>query len=186
MPGIYIKKDYIIFYGNTAGYIGNGRAVADPMFYCGELNEFLTVKQGLSVEWISGVYDRLANGRQELGEQLILKSCRIHQLKPEVDPMIKFIGYDELLKGGFGEPDLKNYQVAYDGQIETNNLDAIFEKFNLHRPPDFTGHSLSMSDVIELYDGDGSEFHYIDRFGFKQIDFHDYQQEQKGGQTMSI
>ncbi|OLN31392.1 YodL domain-containing protein [Desulfosporosinus metallidurans] len=186
MPGIFIKKDRIIFYGNTAGYIDDGKAVVDPMFHCGELNDFLTAKQGLSVEWINGVYDRLANGQQDFDEQPILKSCRIYQLKPEVDPMIKFIGYDELLQGGFEKPDPENYQVVYDGQLETNDLDAIFEKFNLRHPPDFQGHSLSMSDVIELYDKNGSEFHYVDRFGFQQIDFNESQQEQQGGQSMNL
>jgi hypothetical protein len=28
-----------------------------------------------------------------------------------------------------------------------------------------------MSDVVELYDDNGSEFYYVDRFGFKEIDF---------------
>jgi hypothetical protein len=28
-----------------------------------------------------------------------------------------------------------------------------------------------MSDVVELYDENGSEFHYVDRFGFKEIGF---------------
>lgn len=136
MPGVYIKKDRIIFYGNTVGYIDGGKAVVDPMFHCGELNDFLKGKQGLDVEWVNGVYNRLANSKIEFGEQPSLQSCRIYQLKPEVDPMAKFIGYDELIQRGFGKPDLENYQVVYDGQIETNNLDAIFEKFNLHHPPE--------------------------------------------------
>lgn len=186
MSGIFIKKDCIIFYGNTAGYIDDGKAVVDPMFQCGELNDFLKEKQGLSVEWVNGVYDQLINGRQDFGEQPIVRSCRIYQLKAEVDPLIKFIGYNELLSGGFGKPDPENYQIVYDGQIETNDLDAIFEKFNLHHPPDFKGHSLSMSDVIELYNKDGSEFHYVDRFGFKQIDFYEFQQEQQKDQSMNL
>lgn len=28
-----------------------------------------------------------------------------------------------------------------------------------------------MSDVLELYDEDGSTFHYVDRFGFQKVDF---------------
>jgi len=186
MSGIHIKKDRIIFYGNTAGYIDGSKSVVDPMFHCGELNDFLTVKQGLTVEWVNGVYDRLANGKLDLDEQINLKRCRIYQLKPEVDPMIKFIGYDELTKGDFRKPDLGNYRVVYDGEIETNDLDAIFEKFNLHHPPDFLGYSLSISDVIELYDKDGSEFHYIDHFGFKQIDFYEIEQRQQRDQSMNL
>jgi hypothetical protein len=60
---------------------------------------------------------------------------------------------------------------VYDGQIETNDLEAIWTKFNTRLPPGYTGHSLSMSDVIELYDHTGSEYHYVDRFGFKEIGF---------------
>lgn len=179
MNGISIKKDRIIFYGNTAGYIDGGKAVVDPMFHCGEMNDFLTAKKGLTVEWVNGVYDRLANGKPDMeGNTAMLKACRIHQLKPEVDVMMKFIGYDELLDR-FGQPNPDNYQVVYDGQIETNDLDAIYEKFNLNHPPGYKGHSLSMSDIIELYDKDSSEFHYVDRFGFKQIDFDESQQEQQ-------
>jgi hypothetical protein len=35
-----------------------------------------------------------------------------------------------------------------------------------------------MSDVVELYDGNGSEFYYVDRFGFKEIDFEGKSQTQ--------
>lgn len=177
MSKIFIKNDRILFYGNMAGYIDNGKATVDPMFHCEEMNNFIR-KSKLDVEWVNGVFDRLANGKQSFGEQLNLKSCRIYQLKLEVNPMIKFIGYDEL-KERYGEPDPNDYKVVYDGEIETNNLDAIFEKFNLHHPPNYKGHSLSMSDVIELYDKNGSEYHYVDQFGFKEIDFKEAQQEQQ-------
>lgn len=186
MRGISIKNQRILFYGNTAGYIENGRAIVDPMFHSQELKEYLTEKQGMEIQWVNGVYDRLANGKPDMdGNAPILKNCRIHQLKPDVDVMMKFIGYDELTKQ-FGAPDPENYRVVYDGQLETNDLDAIYEKFNLDHPAGYEGHSLSMSDVIELYDGDGSTFHYVDRFGFKEIDFQPLEQEQQQGQIMSM
>jgi hypothetical protein len=43
------------------------------------------------------------------GNLQVLKKCRVHQLKPDVDVMMKFIGYDELLER-FGEPDPDNYR----------------------------------------------------------------------------
>ena len=186
MHGVFIKKDRILFYGNTAGYIENGKAIVDPMFHCEELKDYLAEKQGLEIQWTNGVFDRLASGRPDPdGNTPILKNCRIHQLKPDVDVMMKFIGYDELLER-FGEPNPENYQVVYDGQLETNNLDAIYEKFNLDHPPGYQGHSLSMSDVIELYDQNGSSFHYVDRFGFKEVGFQPPEQEQQHGQGMSL
>jgi len=99
--------------------------------------------------------------------------------------MMKFIGYDELLER-FGEPDPNNYQAVYDGEVETNNLDELFAKFNLNHPPGYEGHSLSMSDVVELYDSSGSTFHYVDRFGFKEISFQPPEQELYQGPTMSL
>lgn len=129
MNGISIKNHRILFYGNTAGYIENGKAIVDPMFHCEELKDYLTEKQGLEIEWTSGVFDRLASGKLDPdGNAPILKACRIHQLKPDVDAMMKFIGYDELTKS-FGEPNPENYKVVYDGQLETNDLDAIYEKY---------------------------------------------------------
>jgi hypothetical protein len=180
--GISIKGNRIIFYGNTAGYVDGGRAIVDPIFQSDELKKYLADRQGLEVDWINGVYDRLANHEtDEQGNIQALKDCRIYQLKPDVDVRMKFIGYDEM-KEKFGDPDLKNYDVAYDGQIETNDLEQIFEKFNIAHPPGFTGHSLSMSDIVELYDPGGSTFHYVDRFGFRQIEFSPPQQ----GQTMGM
>jgi len=184
MNGISIKNNRIRFYGNTAGYIENGRAIVDPMFHCEELKDYLTEKQGLEIQWTNGVFDRLAGGRLDPeGNASLLKTFRIHQLRPDVDVMMKFIGYDELLER-FGEPNPENYRVVYDGQLETNNLDAIYEKFNLDHPPGYQGHSLSMSDVIELYDQNGSSFHYVDRLGFREIAFQ--LPEQEHSQTMSL
>ncbi len=83
---------------------------------------------------------------------------------------MRFIGYDQMVKD-FGAPNQHDYEAVYDGEVETNDLEGIYAKFNTVHPAGFTGHSLSMSDVVELYDSTGSEFHYVDRIGFKQIDF---------------
>lgn len=100
----------------------------------------------------------------------IIKDCRVWQLKPDVDIRMKFIGYDELCRE-FGPPDPDNYRQVYDGAVETNDLEALYTKFNTDHPVGYEGHSLSMSDVLELYDESGSTFHYVDRFGFQQVDF---------------
>ncbi|OPY55757.1 MAG: hypothetical protein A4E55_02491 [Pelotomaculum sp. PtaU1.Bin035] len=177
MSGVSIKNQRVLFYGNTAGYIENGRAIVDPMFQCEELKDYLTEKEGLEIQWTNGVFDRLAGGSPDPeGGAPRLKNCRIHQLRPDVDVMMKFISYDELLER-FGEVNPENYQVVYDGELETNDLEAIYEKFNLDHPPGYQGHSLSMSDVIELYDQNGSSFHYVDRFGFKEVAFQAPEQE---------
>jgi len=182
LKGIEIKSGRVYYYGNPAGYVENAAAVLDNLFRCRELECWLD-KRGIGHQWKDGVYDRLSSGSPaQTGEfPEPLKSCRIWQLKPEVDVMMKFVSYDELT-GRFGEPDPENYSLVYDGQIETNELEDIWTKFNIRYPVGFSGHSLSMSDVIELYDCNGSEFHYVDRYGFKQIGF----ESQKQYMSMSM
>lgn len=186
MNGIQIKNNRILYYGNTAGYIEKGRAIVDPMFQNEELRSFLTERKGLELEWRNGTFARLAEGKVDPeGNLQVLKKCRVHQLKPNVDVMMKFIGYDELLER-FGEPDPDNYRVVYDGEVETNNLEELYVRFNLDHPPGYKGHSLSMSDVVDLYDDSGSSFHYVDRFGFRGISFQPPEQELYQGPAMSL
>ena len=83
-----------------------------------------------------------------------------------------------------GEPSKNNYDVVFDGELETNDLESIYTKFNMDHPSDFKGHSLSISDVVELYDDNSSEFHYVDQFGFKEIEFADQSHEQ--GMTLGM
>ena len=57
-------------------------------------------------------------------------------------------------------------------EIETNELDRIYEKFDGGQEvPGYTGHSLSVSDVIELYNEEASEFYYVDYRDFKPVVF---------------
>lgn len=192
MKNIEIRNGRVLYYGNEAGYVENGRAVVDPIFQSDELSDFLA-KEKFETLWTNGVYDRLtaakrttAAGAEEPAAARVsgildrppLKSCRVWQLKPDVDIRKKFVGYDELLKN-FGEPDPGNYQLVYDGQVETNDLEELYAKFNTDLPPSYEGHSLSMSDVVELYDETGSSFHYADRFGFKEIGFEPLEQEMR-------
>lgn len=50
-------------------------------------------------------------------------------------------------------------------------LEDIWEDFNLHRPNGFEGHSLSVSDVVEiLNDGENDGFYYCNNFGWEKIE----------------
>ena len=89
--------------------------------------------------------------------------------------MMRFIGYEEMINR-FGEPSSDAYQVVYDGTVASNELEVLYETFNLEHPAEYTGHSLSMSDVVELYDEQGSKFYYCDMIGFREIAFQDSEQ----------
>ena len=170
MKPIRMENGVIVYYGNFVGHVANGRAVVDPMFEGSELNAFLE-KQGeiREVSWKDGVFDRLTNGVRDTREILLI-NCRVWQLKPDVDARMKFVGYDEMLQS-FSPPDPEHYEAVFDGPVDTADLEALYTKFNIDQPPDYHGHSLSMSDVIELYDDLDSTFHYVDHFGFRQVDF---------------
>lgn len=64
---------------------------------------------------------------------------------------------------------LDDYEVVYSGVADGTNeytvLDDLFEKFNINHPSDFTGHSLSVSDIVEL---DGKNY-YCDSVGWVEL-----------------
>lgn len=172
LSGIEIKNGCIVYYGNPAGYIKEDRATVDKIFQSTEFEEWLSEK-GLVSEWRDGVFERLSNGEkaEELKEdEKSLKNIRIWQLKADSDFELRFRAYDEVVKAS-GEPCMANYETVYDGELGTNDLEAVYAKFNMDHPNGFTGHSLSISDVVELYDEGSSEFFYVDRIGFQKIEF---------------
>lgn len=94
---------------------------------------------------------------------------KIYQLKnsPE-NHAIRFEGYS--LAEKHGEPaKSENYDLVYTGSLDefedSNKLEAIYTKFNLDRPEDFKGHSLSVSDIIVM----NNEAHYVDSYGFVDV-----------------
>ena len=52
----------------------------------------------------------------------------------------------------------ENYTLVYTGELtEGMSLEDIYTKFNIDHPADFTGHSLSVSDVVVLHqDGENT------------------------------
>ena len=48
-------------------------------------------------------------------------------------------------------------------------LETIYERFNIHRPEEFTGHSLSVSDVVVLESETEKKAFYVDSFGFSEL-----------------
>lgn len=48
-------------------------------------------------------------------------------------------------------------------------LEDLYVKFNINRPSDFTGHSLSVSDIVEIVRKDETKYYYCDDFGLTDI-----------------
>ena len=66
----------------------------------------------------------------------------------------------------------EDYELVYVGELFGNmSLDDIFERFNIDRPDDFRGHSLSVSDIVALNDGENVTAHFVDSISFEQLDY---------------
>ena len=81
----------------------------------------------------------------------------------------RFASYDELKNAGL-TVDCKNYNEVYSAELPKHfTADDIFMKFNLYPPPEFEGHSLSVSDVIVMRKNGTEKALYVDIAGYKEI-----------------
>lgn len=100
------------------------------------------------------------------------RSFSIYQMKDgEQTRGIRFESLNFLRQENIGvTPSLVMYDKIYSGELpEGKGLEDIFTEFNINRPADFTGHSLSISDIIVIeYQGEITA-NYIDRFGFENL-----------------
>ena len=76
--------------------------------------------------------------------------------------------YRLLATGRTGDP--ANYDLVYTAPLrDIDTLESIYRQFNTDHPADFTGHSLSVSDVVVLRHGDRQEAHFCDDVGFREV-----------------
>ena len=94
----------------------------------------------------------------------------IYQLKDSAETRdIRFMDMDYLEKEGI-PVSRENYTLVYTGELtEGMSLEDIYTKFNIDHPADFTGHSLSVSDVVVLHQDGENTSHYVDSVGYKEI-----------------
>lgn len=98
----------------------------------------------------------------------------IYQLKPgEETRDLRFEGFRSLKRA----VERENYDAVYTGELPqmpkaglVDLLETLYTKFNLNRPADFTGHSLSVSDVVAIRRDGQVSAHYVDTFGFVRLD----------------
>ena len=71
-------------------------------------------------------------------------------------------------------PDFDHYELVYSGPLPAYDnrndlLENFYYQFNMDRPEDFHGHSLSVSDVVAIKENNAVSFHFVDSFGFKEL-----------------
>ena len=99
----------------------------------------------------------------------------IYQINTDRDNnRVCFLGLDSLERFQHSkEVDPALYDRVYDGKLDCNSLETIYEKFNIDHPADYKGRSLSVSDVVEIRESDtlNPGFYFVDSIGFKSISF---------------
>lgn len=102
-------------------------------------------------------------------------NVRIYQINMKRDTNhIAFMNYDSLPKfQGSSEIDSSLYDKVFEGEVNCFTLENLYEIFNLEHPAGYKGRSMSVSDVVEIIDGNNgkSYFHFCDSFGFQKVDF---------------
>ncbi len=101
---------------------------------------------------------------------------KIYQINRTRDAdRIKFLGLDSL-KDFRGIQDINSriYDMMYQGNVEARDLEDVYRIFNTECPQDFKGHSLSVSDVVEVVEGPEMtpRFYFCDCVGFQRVKFH--------------
>ena len=97
----------------------------------------------------------------------------IYQIDWQMDlHNVMFMSHDYMTKAtGSDKIDGDIYDLIWEGEVDCEDLDDVYRMFNINKPENFKGRSMSVSDVIEVYDPDGgSRFWYVDSIGFKEVD----------------
>jgi len=111
-------------------------------------------------------------------EQAFLESpgdtYAIYQLRQDdTTADIRFMNSDHLREKGI-EPQYENYELVYTGALtkdgsQIDKLEDLYRIFNIEHPQDFTGQSLSVSDIVALKQAGVVSYHYVDSVGYKEL-----------------
>lgn len=65
----------------------------------------------------------------------------------------------------------EHYRLVYKGTIDTNDLNKIWEIFNINHPEDYKARSLSVSDIVVISNDTSAneERYFVDSFGFHKL-----------------
>lgn len=112
------------------------------------------------------------------GDTLVDKICEFEQKYPCNKYMLyqvkegkqtrdyRYAPYNLLQKCGLSI-DKNNYELTYICRLPDNaTLENLFEKFNINRPQDFKGRSMSVSDIVVLHRNGEDKAYYCDVSGF--------------------
>lgn len=88
-----------------------------------------------------------------------MKRFKIYQIKNVANTDYAFRSW----KNASEKFSFADYEYVYQGS--SNSLDEIYMRFNLNYQSDYSGHSLSVSDIVMF----GNQYYYCDSIGWKNI-----------------
>ena len=147
----------------------HGRAKIGDVLYIGSLEKCRELMGGLNAgELTQGDVKELYTKAQEA--EADKDTFSIYQLKQGDETRdFRFEPYDRLQAAG-NMVDKANYELVYSAELTPGtSLEDIYTRFNIDHPKDFKGHSLSVSDVVVLYQNGQDAAHYVDSFGYKEV-----------------
>ena len=100
---------------------------------------------------------------------------RIYQINSGKDAAHVAFGSIERLQQLQGSTDINEslYDMIFEGAVECKTMEDVYQKFNTDHPKGYRGHSLSVSDIVEIKDAPAIQpgFYFCDSFGFKKVVF---------------
>ena len=89
---------------------------------------------------------------------------RIYQINKELDTEnALFMGFDFAEK--HGGVDSSTYRCVFDGSLNCSDIEEVYALCNAEHPIGYYGHSLSVSDIVEL----DNTCYFCDSIGFKKL-----------------
>ena len=116
--------------------------------------------------------EQLPQWAQKRLEQLTAPKMRIRifQIDDSRDSKnLMFSSYEAVMKSA--SVDAEIYRQVYGGVVNCSDLEGVFSLCNTDFPAGYYGRSLSVSDVVEICNGEQKGFYYCDVVGFQKIDF---------------
>lgn len=97
---------------------------------------------------------------------------RVFQIQEDADAEhVMFQSYESIMEET-GKIDPEIYRTVYDGDVDCETLEDVYGLLNTRHPPSYQGHSLSVSDVVEIQEGTEETergLYFCDSIGFKPL-----------------
>ena len=81
----------------------------------------------------------------------------------------EFMDMDFIERHGY-QVKKEDYQLIYSDELhDGDTLESMYEKFNIAHPADYTGHSLSVSDIVVLNEDGDVKSYFVDSISFREL-----------------